>query len=193
MLIETLIILFSIVFLILIFKKFLIKIFLKPLLFEFGNKLLYMISEKIKEVYLTKSLKSKIIEVVSKDFIEQFSIYSNAFKAEDLNPKDSIHLGNPIDFIVFDGLSEKNLKRIVFVEVKSNENSSLSEVQEQVKKLIEDKKVEFKTISFIKDKIVEEEKIKDLIEENYVVDIGNKLKKEDLEEFINKFIEEKTR
>lgn len=35
------------------------------------------------------------------------------------NPKDARFLGSPVDFIVFDGLSAGEVKRIVFVEVKT--------------------------------------------------------------------------
>jgi predicted Holliday junction resolvase-like endonuclease len=35
------------------------------------------------------------------------------------NPKDVRFLGSPVDLIVFDGLSEGRLERIVFVEVKT--------------------------------------------------------------------------
>lgn len=35
------------------------------------------------------------------------------------NPKDVRFLGAPVDFVVFDGLSEGEVRRIVFVEVKT--------------------------------------------------------------------------
>ena len=35
------------------------------------------------------------------------------------NPKDARFVGTPLDFIVFDGLDEGEVKRIVFVEVKT--------------------------------------------------------------------------
>jgi len=35
------------------------------------------------------------------------------------NPKDARFMGSPIDFVVFDGLSEGEVKNIVFVEVKT--------------------------------------------------------------------------
>ena len=51
-------------------------------------------------------------------------------------------LGDPIDFIVFDGLKKKELKQIVFCEVKSGE-SKLSETQRRIKELVENKKVKW--------------------------------------------------
>ena len=35
------------------------------------------------------------------------------------NPKDARFLGSPLDFVVFDGLDDGLVKRVVFVEVKS--------------------------------------------------------------------------
>jgi predicted Holliday junction resolvase-like endonuclease len=35
------------------------------------------------------------------------------------NPKDARFLGSPVDFVVFDGLNEGEVKSVVFVEVKT--------------------------------------------------------------------------
>lgn len=48
------------------------------------------------------------------------------------HPSDARFLGTPIDFIVFDGLSEGQLKEIVFVEVKSGRNINLNSREKQV-------------------------------------------------------------
>ena len=37
----------------------------------------------------------------------------------EFNPKDARFLGSPVDFVIFDGLSEGEVRRVVFVEVKS--------------------------------------------------------------------------
>jgi predicted Holliday junction resolvase-like endonuclease len=37
----------------------------------------------------------------------------------DFNPRDARFLGSPVDLVVFDGLSEGDVRRIVFVEVKT--------------------------------------------------------------------------
>ena len=42
------------------------------------------------------------------------------------NPKDARFLGTPLDFIVFDGLDEGDVRRVVFVEVKTGKASLLS-------------------------------------------------------------------
>lgn len=63
------------------------------------------------------------------------------------NPHDLRWLGDPIDFIIFDGYSKKSPEQIVFCEVKSGE-SNLTKAQREIKELIEKKKVkwfEFRT------------------------------------------------
>ncbi|MBI2547651.1 MAG: hypothetical protein HYW23_04405 [Candidatus Aenigmarchaeota archaeon] len=57
------------------------------------------------------------------------------------DPHDLRWLGDPVDFIIFDGYSsEKSPKQIVFCEVKSG-NSNLSKVQNEIKELVDKKKV----------------------------------------------------
>jgi len=53
--------------------------------------------------------------------------------------------GSPIDLIVFDGLDEGELRKIVFVEVKSGK-SVLSKRERLIKDAIEKKKVEWKIL-----------------------------------------------
>jgi predicted Holliday junction resolvase-like endonuclease len=47
---------------------------------------------------------------------EQFAAYFPGFE---FSPKDAQFLGKPVDFVVFDGLDEGEVRRIVFVEVKT--------------------------------------------------------------------------
>jgi len=58
------------------------------------------------------------------------------------NPQDARFLGSPIDFIVFDGLSEGALRRIVFIEVKTNAGS-LTVRERQIRDVINEKAVEW--------------------------------------------------
>lgn len=37
----------------------------------------------------------------------------------EFNPKDARFLGSPVDLVVFDGLSEGQVRRVVFIEVKT--------------------------------------------------------------------------
>jgi len=58
------------------------------------------------------------------------------------NPKDARFLGSPVDFVVFDGLDEGALRRVVFVEVKTG-NSDLSPRERQVRDAVQDREVEW--------------------------------------------------
>ncbi len=64
---------------------------------------------------------------------EQWIPFSKEFP---FNPQNFRFIGKPIDGIVFDD------DKVVFVEFKTNK-SSLSEIQKKVKKIIQDKKVEW--------------------------------------------------
>jgi predicted Holliday junction resolvase-like endonuclease len=56
------------------------------------------------------------------------------------NPKDARFLGSPIDFIIFDGLDEGQIKGIVFAEIKT-ETSSLNARERQVRDTVKSGKV----------------------------------------------------
>lgn len=65
---------------------------------------------------------------------------------EEFNPKDARFIGNPIDFIIFDGLEAGELRRVVFVEVKSGVRDDLSKRQRQVRRVVHRGDVEFEVI-----------------------------------------------
>ena len=84
-------------------------------------------------------LKGKVSEVFA-PFLEGFP-----YKASECK-----FLGDPIDYIVFEGLDERDIKAIHFVEVKSGK-SKLNDVQKQIKNLLNDinsDKVSFKRFDF---------------------------------------------
>jgi predicted Holliday junction resolvase-like endonuclease len=58
------------------------------------------------------------------------------------NPKDARFLGSPIDLVVFDGLDEGQVRRVVFIEVKTGE-SGLSGRERQVRDAIQARCVEW--------------------------------------------------
>ena len=58
------------------------------------------------------------------------------------NPKDVRFLGSPVDLIVFDGLSNGRLERIVFLEVKTG-NAVLTARERQVRVVVEGRRVEW--------------------------------------------------
>ena len=80
---------------------------------------------------------------VSLRLLEQLLPYFPDFP---FNPKDVRHIGSPIDLIVFDGLSDEKLERILFVEVKTGSSASLTTRERMIKKVIEDHRVEWKEL-----------------------------------------------
>jgi predicted Holliday junction resolvase-like endonuclease len=56
--------------------------------------------------------------------------------------KDTRPVGHPLDFIVFDGMENDQVERIVFVEVKSG-NSRVSARQRQIMKAVEEGRVAY--------------------------------------------------
>ena len=57
------------------------------------------------------------------------------------NPQNAHHMGSPIDYIVF------NEDSIIFVEVKTGK-ARLTKKQNNIKRLVEEGKVGFKTVRF---------------------------------------------
>jgi predicted Holliday junction resolvase-like endonuclease len=58
------------------------------------------------------------------------------------NPKDVRFLGSPVDFVVFDGLSDGQVTRIVFVEVKTGD-AQLSGRERRVRDAVLGSRVEW--------------------------------------------------
>jgi predicted Holliday junction resolvase-like endonuclease len=56
------------------------------------------------------------------------------------NPKDARFLGSPVDLIVFDGLADGDVRRVVFLEVKTG-GASLTARERQVRDVIEAREV----------------------------------------------------
>ena len=63
-----------------------------------------------------------------------------------LNPRDARFIGTPIDYVVFNGISEGELKEISFVEIKSGK-SKLTKEEKQIKDAVEKKKVKWVEIN----------------------------------------------
>lgn len=61
------------------------------------------------------------------------------------NYKDLMFLGKGVDYIVFDWLSNGNLKQIVFLEIKSGK-SRQNKNERQIEKTIKKKKVKYETM-----------------------------------------------
>lgn len=61
------------------------------------------------------------------------------------NPKDARFLGSPVDYVIFDGIDEGNLRGIIFVEIKSG-NGTLNARQRAVRNLIAEGGVSFEVV-----------------------------------------------
>uniref|UniRef100_A0A6M3L246 Putative holliday junction resolvase n=1 Tax=viral metagenome TaxID=1070528 RepID=A0A6M3L246_9ZZZZ len=60
-------------------------------------------------------------------------------------PSEARFLGSPIDYVVFEGMSTGTPEKVVLVEVKKG-SSSTTPLQNKIKKLIKDGKVEWETL-----------------------------------------------
>ena len=80
--------------------------------------------------------------IVRGQIYEQLVPYLPGFR---FNPKDAQFLGRPVDFIVFDGLDEGDLRRIVFVEVKTG-GAKLTTRERLVRNAIREGNVEWAEI-----------------------------------------------
>lgn len=70
-------------------------------------------------------------------FLEHISPFFPNFK---YNPTDMRFIGNPIDFIVFRGLSKGKPKEIIFLEIKTGRNR-LNKMETEIKMVVKNKKV----------------------------------------------------
>jgi len=61
------------------------------------------------------------------------------------NPKDARFLGTPLDFVVFDGLDEGEVRKVVFVEVKTGK-ASLASRERRCRDAIEAGRVEYQLL-----------------------------------------------
>jgi predicted Holliday junction resolvase-like endonuclease len=73
---------------------------------------------------------------------EQFAAYFPDFE---FNPKDAQFLGRPVDFVVFDGLDDGEVNRIVFVEIKTG-GAALSSRERRIRDAIRRGRVEWREL-----------------------------------------------
>ena len=77
-------------------------------------------------------------------------VFAPFLKGFPFKPSECKFIGDPIDYLVFEGLSDRDIKRIHFVEVKTNDGK-LSKHQKQIQDLIDNlktKKVSFHEFRF---------------------------------------------
>lgn len=65
------------------------------------------------------------------------------FKRLGVEPKDVRHIGSPIDYVAFKGLSEGRVDEILLIEVKAGKAKVLTDVERAVRRAVEEKRVGF--------------------------------------------------
>ena len=82
--------------------------------------------------------------VVSGQVSEHLAVYWPEF-VEQFNPRDAHYIGKPVDYVVFDGLDDGEVRRVVFVEVKTG-RARLNRNERQVRRAIEDGWVDWQVL-----------------------------------------------
>ncbi|MBW9141728.1 MAG: endonuclease, partial [Candidatus Aramenus sp.] len=63
-----------------------------------------------------------------------------------VNPKDFRHLGTPVDFIAFKGLSDDSEPEVIFIEVKTGKGS-LTDREKKIRDAIASKRVRYEVVN----------------------------------------------
>lgn len=105
----------------------------------------YLISKVYFYIKLNKERKKAILnskKTILWEVNEKIAPLLPTFK---YNKKDLVFIWKWFDYLVLNGLSEWNLKEIVFLEIKSWK-STLNKNEKQVKLIVENKKVKFEIL-----------------------------------------------
>ncbi|MDD9953260.1 MAG: hypothetical protein OXR66_02910 [Candidatus Woesearchaeota archaeon] len=108
-------------------------------IFFFLGKLIATLSFKERERAIRADTAKRSRAVVGGQVSEQLAPFLPDFP---FKPSEVKFVGKPVDFIVFEGLDEKAITNVVFLEVKSGK-SRLSSVEKTLKETIEHKNVAF--------------------------------------------------
>ncbi len=95
---------------------------------------------KIREASIRADALSRSHSVVAGKATEHLAPLLPGFE---FDPRDARFLGSPVDFIVFDGLSEGEIDEIVFVEIKTGPSAALSTRERRVRDAIDGRRVRF--------------------------------------------------
>ena len=98
----------------------------------------YWLYRLISTLRLKKSFKDRSRSVVKGLVTEQMAPLLGEFPGD---PSDARFLGSPIDYIVFDGLSDGDVDEIVFVEVKTHRGVNLTSSERAVRDAVKEKRV----------------------------------------------------
>jgi predicted Holliday junction resolvase-like endonuclease len=77
--------------------------------------------------------------------VEQIAPMVPSF-CKQFSPSDARFLGAPIDYVIFDGLAEGRLERVIFLEVKSGANTALNKNEREIQRAIEEGRVQFEML-----------------------------------------------
>ena len=105
-------------------------------------RLLFESWKKEYEKTIRKDAASKSKSTLIGKITEHFIPYLPDFP---YNPQDARFMGAPIDFIVFDGMSEGELKEVVLVEIKTNKGN-LSKRERQLRDAVNEGRVKWTQI-----------------------------------------------
>lgn len=86
---------------------------------------------KREEKKIRKDAVKRSTAVVKGKVAEQYALYDLPY-----NPRDARFLGSPTDFVVFVGLTEGEVHKIVFLEIKTGKTGRLSKRERQVEKTV---------------------------------------------------------
>ena len=65
-----------------------------------------------------------------------------------VNPKDFRHLGSPVDYIAFKGLSDEDVEpEVIFIEVKSGKSSGLTDRERKVRDAVRSGRVRYEVVN----------------------------------------------
>lgn len=128
---------------------------------QYSQQLRQQLEQSIKQQYEAQleMWKQQNEQIIRKDAItrsvntllgrigEEFAPLLLADKYQ-VNPKDFRHLGSPVDYIAFKGLSDDNVEpEVIFIEVKSGKSTSLTERERKVRDAIRNGKVKYEVVS----------------------------------------------
>jgi predicted Holliday junction resolvase-like endonuclease len=136
------------------------------------NKTIDSLSSDMEKVKIQNSLNLKeSIANARKDALKrsrsvlrgQASEHLAPYVIKDTNPKDYRFMGNPVDYICFDGLSDvldgvsNDIKLVRFIDIKTGK-SKLNKSQRKIRDAINNKNVSFETINL--DEVLNDDTIK---------------------------------
>lgn len=136
------------------------------------NKTVALLSSSIEKEKIQNSLNLKeSVANARKDALKrsrsvlrgQASEHLAPYVIKDTNPKDYRFMGNPVDYICFDGLSDvldgvsNDIKSVRFIDIKTGK-SKLNKSQRKIRDAINSKKVFFETINL--DEVLNDDTVK---------------------------------